>query len=171
MSTRGPPDAHGGPPSHSAGRIGAITTGHEHVDCSPDQRRWLERRLDQAATMRPHTFCVACGKVKNIDGPKAKKLGFYLSALAGLKGYLEGSAKHAKMTQSQSRLISKALEGLEECHDTYGLSLERQARLYLKAVRRVRPDLDDEMVLRLLPKVKRRSRRPLIEMMKRASAG
>ncbi len=116
--------------------------------------------------MRPHTFCVACGKVKNIDGPKARKLGFCLSGLSVLKGYLERSANYGKMTQSQSRLVTK---GLEEFEDLYGLSLEVQAQLYLEATRRVRPDLDDELVLRLLPKVRRRSRKPLIEMMARAS--
>ncbi len=64
--------------------------------------------------MRPHAYCVTGWKVQNIDGPRARKLGFYLSALSSLKGYLEGSGTYAKMTQSQSRLITKALEGLEE---------------------------------------------------------
>ncbi|MFQ5838776.1 MAG: hypothetical protein ACE5HJ_08370, partial [Thermoplasmata archaeon] len=62
---------------------------HEHVDCPPDQRKWLERRLYQSATMRPHAYCVTCGKVKNLDGPRARKLGFYLSGLSALKEYLE----------------------------------------------------------------------------------
>ncbi len=153
---------------HSATRNGVE---HEHIDCSPDQRKWLERRLDQAATMRPHAYCLACGKVKNLDGPRAKKAGFYLSGLSALKEYLERSAVYGKMTQSQSRLITKTLEGLKEFEDSYGLRLEVQAQLYLEAVKGVRPDLDDELVLRLLPKVRRRSRRPLIEAMARASVG
>ncbi len=148
-----------------------MDTKHEHMDCPPNQRKWLERRLDLAATMRPHAYCVTCGKVKNLDGPRARKLGFYLSGLSALKEYLERNANCAKMTQSQSRLITKALEGLEEFEDLYGLSLEVQAQLYLEATKRIRPDLDDELVLRLLPKVRRRSRKPLIGMMAKASAG
>ncbi len=147
-----------------------MTDEHQHLDCPPDRRRWLERSHDQAATMTLHTYCVTCGKVRNIDGPPAKRLGFYMSGLSALKEYLERSAQYGKMTQSQSRLISKALEKLEEFDDLYGLSLEVQGQLYLEAVCGVRPDLDDELVLRMLPKVRRRSRRPLIVMMARASA-
>ncbi len=71
------------------------------MDCSPDRRKWLERRIDQAATMRPHAYCVTWWKVQNIDGPRARKLGFYLSGLSALKEYLERNAKYGKMTQSQ----------------------------------------------------------------------
>lgn len=144
---------------------------HEHMDCPPYQKRWLERRQDQAATMRPHVYCVTCGKVKNLDGPRAKKLGYYLNGLAALKEYLERSVTHAKMTQSQSRLITKALEGLDEFEDPYSLSLDVQAQLYLGAVRSVRPDLDEELVLRLLPRTKRKPRKPLIKVMGATSAG
>ncbi len=152
-------------------REGEMDGKHEHVDCPPDQRKWLERRLDLAATMRPHAYCVTCGKVKNLDGPRARKLGFYLSGLSALKEYMERNTKYGKMTQSQSRLISKALEGLEEFEDLYGLNVEIQTLLFMEAVKRVRPDLDDELVLRLLPKIRRKFRRPLIETMARALAG
>ena len=140
---------------------GAGGEGHQHVDCPPDQRRWLESRLEQAATMRPHTYCVTCGRVRNIGGPQAKKLGFYLSGLSALKEYLGRSAKHRKMTQSQSRLLTQALEGLEDFEDPYGLSLEVQAQLYVQAVKRARPDLEDELVLRLLPRGRGGLRSPL----------
>ncbi|MFQ5883455.1 MAG: hypothetical protein ACE5I9_13465, partial [Candidatus Methylomirabilales bacterium] len=103
--------------------------GHQHVDCPPGQRRWLERRLDQAATMRPHVFCLTCGKVKNLDGPRARRLGFYLSGLAALREYLGRSPKYEKMTQSQGRLIAKSLEGLTEFEDSYDLGLDIQGRI------------------------------------------
>ncbi len=148
-----------------------MKTGHEHVDCTPDQRIWLERMLDQTATMRPHAFCIACGKVKDLRGSRARKIGFYLSGLSALKEYLEKSTKYEKMTQSQNRLITKSLASLEEFEDSYGLSLNVQARLYIKAVERVRPDLADELILRLLPNIRRRSRKPLIDTKARMSAG
>ncbi len=142
---------------------------HEHVDCPPHDRRWLESHLEQAATMRPHAFCVECGKVKNMVGGRAKKIGFYLSGLSTLKEYLE-RGKRVKLTQSQSHLIAKSLMELKEFEDRYGMSLDVQLRLYVEAVRRVRPDLDDELILRLLPKVRKRPKKPLIEMMGRGSA-
>ncbi len=145
--------------------------GHEHVDCPPGQRRWLESRLGQAATMRPHVFCVTCGKVKNLDGPRARRLGFYLSGLSALRGYLGWSPKHGKMTQSQSRLITKSLEGVTAFEDSYDLGLDIQGRIYLQAVKRVRPDLEEELVLRLLPKVRRKTRKPLFGSTAGASAG
>lgn len=143
--------------------------GHEHVDCSPQERRWLESRVNEAATMRPHTFCVVCGKVKWLEGPRARARGFYLSGLSALKEHLERSAHYHKMTQSQTRLISKGLEHLEEFEDTYGLGLGPQVRLYLGAVQRVRPDLDDEVVVRLLPKL-RTKKKPLFDVLRPPSA-
>lgn len=141
-------DAAAPPPTRAA--------DHEHVDCAPAERAWLESHVDQAATMRPHLYCVGCGRVKALGGPRARRLGFYLSGLAALKGYLEGSPAHRKMTQSESRLIAKGLEALPDFEDPYGLSREVQARLYLEAVRRTRPDLDGELVLRLLPQTRRK---------------
>lgn len=146
-----------------------MEASHDHVDCPPDQRLWLEGKFDQAATIRLHSFCMSCGKVKNLDGPPARALGFYLSGLSALKEHLERSAKHHKMTQSQSRLIGEGLRRTKEFEDPYGMRLEAQARLYLEAVKKVRPDLDETLVLRLLPKLKRKSRRPLLEMMAEAS--
>ncbi len=143
---------------------------HEHLDCPPDQRKWMERKLHQAATMKSHTFCLTCGKVKNLDGPRGRKLGFYMSGLSALKEYLGRSAKDGKMTQSQSHLITTIIEGLDDFEDPYGMSVEVQARHYVEAVRTVRPDLDDELILRLLPKVRRKSRQPLVGIMTRVSA-
>lgn len=128
---------------------------HKHLDCPIDQRKWMERKLHQAATMRSHTFCLICGKVKNLHGPRGQKLGFYMSGLSALKEYLGRSAKYSKMTQSQSRLITMTIEGLDDFEDVYGMSREAQARLYFEAVRKVRPDLDDELIMRLLPRVRR----------------
>ena len=117
--------------------------------------------------MRLHTYCVGCGKVKNVDGRRAMKLGYYLSALSALKEYLQRNVTYTKMTQSQSRLITKPIEQMETFQDPYGLNLELQSSIYLTQVKKVRPDLDDELVLRLLPNVGRRSRKPLIDVMSR----
>ncbi len=103
--------------------------------------------------------------------PTAKRLGFYLTGVASLKAYLERRSDYAKMTQSQSRLVTKALERLQDFEDPYGMSLEAQARLYLQAVQGIRPDLDEELVLRLLPITRRRSRRPIFDLQNGTSAG
>jgi hypothetical protein len=120
--------------------------------------------------MRPHTFCVSCGKVRTLDGPTARSLGFYLSGLSALKEHLKRSTHRFKMTQTQSRLISKDLEQLTEFEDAYGLALGAQIHLYLEAVRRIRPDLEQELVLRLLPKLKSASRKPFIDLMAQTPA-
>lgn len=103
--------------------------------------------------------------------PTAKRLGFYLTGLATLKAYLERRSDYPKMTQSQSRLMTKALEALKDFEDPYGMSLEAQGRQYLQAVQRVRPDLDEELVLRLLPTGRRRSRRPIFDVQNGTTAG
>ncbi len=115
--------------------------------------------------MRPHAFCVTCGKVKTLDGPKARALGYFLSGLSGLKEHLDRDVQRFKLTQTQSRLISKDLERFGEFEDTYGLTLGAQIRLYLDAVHRVRPDLEEELVIRLLPKLKSASERPLFNLL------
>ncbi len=115
----------------SATSIGQdVAEHHEHRDCPPQERPWLESRLGQAGTMRPHAFCVTCGKVKTLDGPRARALGFFLSGLSALKEHLERDVQRFKMTQTQSRLISKELERFGEFEDTYGLTLGTQIRLY-----------------------------------------
>ncbi len=144
---------------------------HQHVDSAADQRKWLESRPDEAATMRLHAYCLKCGKVKTMERPTAKRLGFYVTGLATLKAYLERRSDYVKMTQSQSRLMTKALEGLRDFEDPYGMSLEAQARLYLQTVQGVRPDLDEELVLRLLPTSRRRRRRPIFDLQNGTSAG
>ena len=137
---------------------------HEHRDCPPQDRPWLESRLGQAGTMRPHAFCVTCGKVKTLDGPRARALGFFLSGLSALKENLERDDLRFKMTQTQSRLISKELERCGEFGDTYGLALGAQIRLYLETVRRIRPDLEEELVVRLLPKLRSTSETPILDL-------
>ncbi len=122
--------------------------------------------------MRPHAFCVTCGKVKTLDGPRARALGFFRSGLSALKEHLERDVQRFKLTQTQSRLISKDLERFGEFEDTYGLTLGTQIRLYLDAVHRVRPDLEEELVIRLLPKLKPTSETPLFNLlMARTPAG
>ncbi len=157
----------------SAALIGqAKAEPHEHRDCPPQERPWLESRVGEAGTMRPHAFCVTCGTVKNLDGPKARARGFFLSGLSALKEHLERDEQRFKLTQTHSRLISKELERFGESRDTYGLSLSTQIRLYLEAVHRVRPDLEEELVMRLLPKLKATSEKPLFHLlMARTPAG
>lgn len=138
-----------------SGPIDYAAHPHDHVDCRPNQRPWLETKVDQAATMRRHSYCVICGKIKNLDGPQARALGFYLSGLSALKEHLQRSAHFPKMTQSQSRLITRSLEDIREFEDQYGMSLEAQAHAYVAAVRGVRHDLDDELIIQLLPRRRR----------------
>ncbi len=56
--------------------------------------------------MRLHAYCLTCGRVKTMQRPTAKRLGFYLTDLTSLKACLERRSDYAKMTQSQSRLMT-----------------------------------------------------------------
>ncbi|MGI0149012.1 MAG: hypothetical protein ACREDF_05720, partial [Thermoplasmata archaeon] len=39
---------------------------HEHRSSRADQRIWLERLPDEAATMELHSYCLDCGAVRSI---------------------------------------------------------------------------------------------------------
>lgn len=132
---------------------------HSHRDCSGRERVWLEKERKAAASATRHPFCVICGTVRNLGWPKAKPLGYYLNGVAALKEYLERSSPRQKLAQVQSHLITTRLAGRPEFEDPYGTPGHAQLEAYVDIVRSVRKDLDDELILRLLPGTRRHSRK------------
>ena len=132
---------------------------HSHRDCSGRERVWLEKEQRAAASATRHPFCVICGTVRDLGWPKAKPLGYYLNGVAALKEYLERSSPGPKLAQVQSHLITTRLAKRPEFEDPYGTPGHAQLEAYVDIVRSVRKDLDDELILRLLPGVRRRSRK------------
>jgi hypothetical protein len=91
--------------------------------------------------------------------PHAKPLGYYLDGLANLKESLEHSAGHEKLVQVHSHLIAQRLRTRREFEDPYGTPGNVQLATYVSTVLAIRPDLDEELILRMLPD-RRRRRRP-----------
>lgn len=124
---------------------------HEHVDCGHRERVWLPKEVRAEATLARHPFCVECGTVKNLSLPRGRPIGHYLSGLAGLRAYLERSSDHAKLAQVQSHLIAGRMLARKEFEDPYGTPGEAQLSAYVDIVRSVRPELEQELILKLLP--------------------
>ncbi len=99
-----------------------------HVNSS--NKVWLPRLDNYLAT--PHPYCNNCGTVKNISGDRARRLGYYVNALQEIKKYLE--RKGGKLTQVQTRLITKELQKNECFKDTYGVQGSAQKRTFINVV-------------------------------------
>lgn len=129
----------------------APAPSHTHQDCSARERLWLSREPHAAATAVRHPYCTDCGTVRNIEFPRAKPLGHYLRGVAALKDYLDRTILHPKLAQVQSHQITCRLEARPEFEDPYGTPAWAQLSAYVEVVRRVRPDLDEDLIVRLLP--------------------
>ncbi len=104
-----------------------------------------------AASCAPHPYCTECGMVKNLAYPRARPLGYFFSGISNLKVHLARSPTHPKLTQSQTHLIADNLFHRPEFEDSYGTRAEAQVMAYLHAVKAIRPDLEDEFIIRFLP--------------------
>jgi len=141
------------------------TDGHAHEECASRQRLWLDRERYSPASAALHPYCVRCGTVKDLTLPRARPIGFYLAGLSRLCTYLEQSTLHPKLAQVQGRLIAQRLAASGEFADPYGTPGRQQIEAYADAVRSVRPDLDEELVLRMLPALRARRIHTALEAM------
>lgn len=139
---------------------------HEHRDCPTDRRVWLEQEAEQASKMRLHPFCVDCGAVRVMGVARAKALGFYHGALSHLKAYLDRSQEYPKLTQVQTHLISTKLAEIGGFADPYSLGFRTQLQMFVAAVQSIRPDLDEELITRMLPHERKAPSKPYIEVMR-----
>ena len=133
-------------------------SAHMHSDCGTRERLWLPANHDAAATATLHPYCLDCGTVRNLTLPHAKPLGYYLDGLANLKESLEHSVTHDRMVQVQTHLIAQKLRTRTEFEDSYGTPGNVQLETYVRTVLSIRPDLDEDLIMRMLPN-RRRNRR------------
>ncbi len=124
---------------------------HQHRDCGAKERVWLAKDGGSSASAARHPYCLGCGTVRNLTWPKAKPIGYFLSGVAALKEYLDRSSTYAKLARVQGHLITTRLAARAEFEDPYGVSGQVQMDAYMSVVRALRPDLDEELLLRLLP--------------------
>jgi hypothetical protein len=114
--------------------------------------------------MRLHSFCEECGTVRSRVRARGRPLGYFHQALANLNAILDNDRRYVKLAQVHTRLISRAFESIPDFGDPYSMSFETQWRLFAAAVRRCRPDLDDDLLAQALPREPRRSRPSFIEL-------
>jgi len=124
---------------------------HRHEDCGPRQRVWLPKDRGAESSATRHPYCIICGTVKDLSLPRAKPLAYYLGGLASLKRHLEAAEGGPKLAQVQSHIIAVRLAARPEFEDPYATPGRMQLTAFVDVVRSVRPDLDEETILRSLP--------------------
>jgi|GEM_PF-1030773 len=140
---------------------GALRAGspHTHQDSGGREAVWLAKEPEESASVARHPFCVVCGTVRNLSLPKAHPLGYYLSGLAALKEHLEHAPLRPKLAQVQTHLIASRLASRPEFEDSYGTPGRAQLHAYVDVIRSIRADLEEELILWLLPGVRARRRK------------
>jgi hypothetical protein len=91
-------------------------------------------------------FCRECGVVKNIGSDRARKLGYFATALGRLKNRIDkehdrSTYSIAKVSEAQVRFVIKRLEAVEGFDDPYAMTFHAQMELFVRAVRSMRPDI------------------------------
>lgn len=123
---------------------------------------WLPKFHEGSASATRHPFCVGCGTVRNLALPRAMSLAYYLNSLARLKDYLDHSPLQPRLVQVQSHLIAERLTARPEFEDPYGTQGQAQVDAYVFVVQSVRPDLDEELLLRVL-RLNQRRKAPVMD--------
>lgn len=109
-----------------------------HKDCGREQRIWLpETNVSSNDSRTPsstgrsdialHHWCVLCGCIQNISDDRPKKMGYWINILALM-------AREYSLTQSQKRLVIKALEFNEFFEDMYGTTGSAQQEIFVKTL-------------------------------------
>jgi len=121
---------------------------HKHEDCPYTEMEWLPPSSPKVerVPVQHKPFCEHCGLVKNIGSDRARKLGFYATALGRLRAMIDREHGRsvfsiAKLPETQVHLIIKRLEGVEGFDDPYAMTFTAQLDIFEEAVRGVRPDM------------------------------
>ncbi|MGB3459465.1 MAG: hypothetical protein WBB08_09285 [Halobacteriota archaeon] len=74
-----------------------MSTHPKHESCGVTENIWLPYKYEgRSRGLKPHPYCIHCGRVKNISPDRAKPRGYYTSRLARMS-----------ITKVQMRLIVK----------------------------------------------------------------
>jgi hypothetical protein len=121
---------------------------HEHEDCPHTEMEWLppsSPRVERVPVQHK-PFCEQCGLVKNIGSDRARKLGFFTTALGTLRARIDRERDRSvfsigKLTEAQVHLIIKRLEAVEGFDDPYAMTFSAQLDIFERSVKSVRPDI------------------------------
>lgn len=97
----------------------------EHKSCGAAEKVWLPYEFDgRSRGLKPHSYCIHCGVVRNISADRAKPMGYYMNILARLG-----------ITKVQIRLIAKELERAD-FDDAYYMTRSEQKEVFISVVQK-----------------------------------
>ena len=97
----------------------------EHKSCGAAEKVWLPYEFDgRSRGLKPHSYCIHCGVVRNISAKRAKPMGYYTNMLARMP-----------ITKVQMRLIVKELERLD-FDDAYFMTRTEQEEVFSSVVQK-----------------------------------
>jgi hypothetical protein len=121
---------------------------HEHEDCKIQEMEWLPPSSPavERVPLQHKPFCRHCGVVKNLGSDRARKLGYFATALGRLRTRIDREHDRsvfsiAKLTEAQVRMVIKRLEAVEDFDDPYAMTFTAQQELFERTVRSIRPDI------------------------------
>ncbi len=121
---------------------------HKHEDCPYAEMEWLppSSPMVERVPVQHKPFCKECGIVKNIGSDRARKLGYFATALGRLKSRIDkehdrSTYSIAKISEAQVRIMIKRLESIDGFDDHYDMTFRSQLELFERAVRSIRPDV------------------------------
>ena len=94
-----------------------------HLECGREEQVWLPSLDEGNGDIKKHTWCKACGIVKNISDDRPKKIGYWMNQLSIISNELS-------LKQCQKRLIAKEIESCECFHDLFGTFGSDQEELF-----------------------------------------
>ena len=103
-------------------------TNYKHECCGTAEKVWLPYEFEgRSSGLKPHSYCILCGVVKNIPSKKkAKPMGYYTNILARLE-----------ITKVQIRLIAKELERMNfDFGNVNSMTRSQQEKLFIRAVKK-----------------------------------
>ncbi len=98
----------------------------KHESCGAAEKVWLPYEYEERRRgLKPYSYCIHCGVVKNISDYKAKPMGYYTNILARMP----------MITKVQIRLIVKELEN-RDFDDTYSMTKSEQEKIFSSVVQK-----------------------------------
>ena len=98
---------------------------YKHVCCGAAEKVWLPYEFEgRSRGLKPHSYCIHCGVVRNIPADRAKPMGYYMNILARLG-----------ITKVQIRLIAKELERVD-FDDAHSMTRSEQKEVFISVVKK-----------------------------------
>ena len=98
----------------------------KHKCCGTAEKVWLPYEFEgRSRGLKPHSYCIHCGVVKNMSSNRAKRMGYYTNILARLG-----------ITKVQIRLIAKELERIQDFDNVYSMTRSEQEGVFINMVKK-----------------------------------